>query len=92
MFGPKGGAEIVLISVEEDLADNEVSLEKGLYLIVDGFGADAEISGTLEIYNVTGQSLPNKLPNKFLDLDWVPKSETYLETIYAGSLSGNGEV
>lgn len=89
MIGLEEGTEIVLLSVEED---SEVTLEKGLYLAIDGFGADEEISGTLEIYNVTGQSFPNKLPNKFLDLDWVPKSETYLKDIYSGSLSGNGEI
>lgn len=92
MIGVEESTEIVLLSVEEDTPVGEATLEKGLYLAIDGFGADEEISGTLEIYNATGQSFPNKLPNKFLDLDWVPKSETYLEAIYTGSLSGNGEI
>lgn len=62
---------------------------EGLYLSVEGFNVDfTQTSATLEIYNATGQSLPNKLPNKFLDLDWIPKAETMQEVLYEGSVSG----
>lgn len=66
---------------------------EGLYLSVEVFSVDfTKTSGTLEIYNATGQSLPDKLPNKFLDLDWIPKAETTQEVLYEGAISGSSSI
>lgn len=68
-------------------------LPEGLYLSLEGFTVDfTQTSATLEIFNATGQTIPNKLPNKFLDLDWIPKTETTQEVLYEGSVSGSSSI
>ena len=80
-----------LLSMEEDGILDELPLKKGLYILTDLAEDFSEVSNlTLEIFNVTGQTIPNKLPNKFLDLDWVPKADTYTELLYEGTIEGEG--
>lgn len=80
-----------LLSMEEDVILDEIPLKKGLYILTDATADFSEVSNiTLEIFNTTGQTIPNKLPNKFLDLDWVPKADTYAELLYEGTIEGEG--
>lgn len=90
MIGFGGEEDFVLISAEEDIFV-DIPLKKGLYIFAN---VDADLSTvsniTIEIFNATGQTIPNKLPNKFLDLDWVPKADTYTELLYQGTIEGEG--
>lgn len=91
MIGIEGEAYFYLLSMEEDGFLDELPLKKGLYIITDLAVDFSEVSNiTLEIFNATGQTIPNKLPNKFLDLDWVPKADTYAEFLYEGTIEGEG--
>lgn len=91
MLGIADDAAFYLLSMEEDGILDELPLKKGLYIFTDLAADFSEVSNlTLEIFNATGQTIPNKLPNKFLDLDWVPKSDTYTELLYEGTIEGEG--
>lgn len=91
MFGIADDAVFYLISMEEDSILDEIPFKKGLYIITDLSMDFSEVSNlTLEIFNATGQTIPNKLPNKFLDLDWIPKADTYTEILYEGTIEGEG--
>ncbi|MEE1097993.1 MAG: hypothetical protein U0K83_06660, partial [Bacteroidales bacterium] len=91
MIGIADDAPFYLISMEEDGILYEIPLKKGLYIFTDLAADFSEVSNlTLEIFNATGQTIPNKLPNKFLDLDWVPKADTYTELLYEGTIEGEG--
>ena len=91
MIGIEGEAYFYLLSAEEDGILDEIPLKKGLYIFTDLAADFSEVSNlTLEIFNATGQTIPNKLPNKFLDLDWVPKADTYTELLYEGTIEGEG--
>lgn len=91
MFGIADDAAFYLLSMEEDGIIDELPLKKGLYILTDLAVDFLEVSNlTLEIFNATGQTIPNKLPNKFLDLDWVPKADTYTELLYEGTIEGEG--
>lgn len=91
MLGIADDAAFYLLSMEEDGILGELPLKKGLYILTDAATDFSEVSNlTLEIFNATGQTIPNKLPNKFLDLDWVPKADTYTELLYEGTIEGEG--
>jgi hypothetical protein len=82
MEGVDGTVRLISCPANQDLPE-------GLYLSVEGFNVDfTKTSATLEIFNATGQTIPNKLPNQFLDLDWIPKTETTQEVLFEGSVSG----
>lgn len=89
MIGIEGEAYFYLLSAEEDSFVG-VPLKKGLCIFAN---VDADFSSvsniTLEIFNATGQTIPNKLPNKFLDMDWIPKADTYTEVLYEGTFEGD---
>lgn len=89
LFGFTGS--FVLLSVFQDADIDGAIFEKGLYFAVTDNDIDLndleQAQATLEIFRVAGQLVPNKLPNKFLDVDWVPKAETYTELLYSGELS-----
>lgn len=92
MIGIEGEASFYLFSVEENGFFNELPLKKGLYIFTDVAMDFSGVSNiTLEIFNATGQTIPNKLPNKFLDLDWIPKADTYTEVLYEGTIEGEGQ-
>ena len=84
----------VLLSVFQDADIDGAIFEKGLYFAVADNDIDLneleQAQATLEIFRAAGQLVPNKLPNKFLDVDWVPKAETYTELLYSGELSPEG--
>lgn len=91
MLGIADGAAFYLLSMEEDGILDEIPLKKGLYILTDLAADFSEVSSlTLEIFNATGQPIPNKLPNKFLDMDWIPKADTYTEILYEGTIEGEG--
>lgn len=91
MLGIADDVAFYLLSVEEDGILDEIPLKKGLYILTDAAAGFSEVSSlTLEIFNATGQPIPNKLPNKFLDMDWVPKADTYAELLYEGTIEGEG--
>lgn len=93
MIGIEGEAYFYLLSMEEDGFLDELPLKKGLYILTDLAVDFSEVSNiTLEIFNATGQTIPNKLPNKFLDLDWIPKTETMQEVLYEGAISGSSSI
>lgn len=81
------GLGMVAVSVSEDVEVGGVFIQKGLYIGGTIFEIIAQGgSATVRFLNVGDQTLPNKLPNKFLDLDWIPKMETVSEVIYSGSI------
>ena len=91
MLGLSEGETFYLISMEEDGILGELPLKKGLYIFTDVAMDFSGVSNiTLEIFNATGQPIPNKLPNKFLDMDWIPKADTYTEILYEGTIEGEG--
>ena len=84
MLGLYSGMEFLLFSSKE---------EGGLYLIAGELSSFPDgTSATLEIFNAEGQTVPNKLPNKFLDMDWIPKTETAYEIIYSGELNSGHSI
>lgn len=90
MIGIGGEVDFYLLSAEEDIFV-DIPLKKGLYIVANVNADFSTVSNiTLEIFNATGQTIPNKLPNKFLDLDWIPKADTYTELLYEGTIEGEG--
>ena len=69
-----------LLSIEQ----NYFALEKGLYVGINDTGISEATDITLTINGVSGLEVPNKLPNKFLDLDWIPKSKIVLRNVISG--------
>lgn len=91
MIGITDDEAFYLLSMEEDGILDDLPLKKGLYIFTEINMDFSEVSNlTLEIFNATGQTIPNKLPNKFLDLDWIPKANTYTELLYEGTIEGEG--
>ncbi len=85
----EGEAYFYLLSAEEDIFF-DIPLKKGLYILANVDADFSRVSNiTLEIFNAAGQPIPNKLPNKFLDMDWIPKADTYTEVLYEGTFEGD---
>ena len=82
------GTVFQLVSIEQ----NVDTVEKGLYISVFTLGIMEATDITLTINGVSGLAVPNKLPNKFLDLDWIPKSKVVPREVFSGVPSDTSNI
>ncbi len=80
----------IAASVTQDIEFDDWLLRKGFYIggrIFDLVDAGYVKEVAVRFLDIAGQTLPNKLPNKFLDLDWVPKMQTVTKSVFVDGMA-----